>query len=215
MKFEDFINKEAVERTAGIIEKDCKPYLKLIRGKIPLYRGSGTEDKKRITEFLLMGKTRPKRTSKGLDSRIFKEFNRWLEEAGHVRKDKNVIIATSSVENAEPWGILGYIFPIGKLNYTFIRSYDVNIQDNRTGWPGRTLLSQLFDVKSEYFWKSSGISPNFDNYFSTNKNFNEAYNKGYEMWFKCDKYYFITYEKSTEEARNRMAIFDKLGLKYG
>lgn len=212
MKFEDFIDKEAVEKTVELIERDCKPYLKLIKGKIPLYRGTGgTEDKKRITEFLLKGQTRGKRNPKGTRHSLFKALNRWLERHGHIRRDKNIIITTSNKVMAAPWGILAYIFPIGKADYTFVRAYDVNINDVRTGWEYDKMADAL-----DPHPLSDPIDPKIlEKYFVTNKNFDEAYKKGYEIWFKCNTYYIIIYEKEAEEARNKIAIFDELGLNYG
>jgi hypothetical protein len=32
--------------------------------------------------------------------------------------------------------------------------------------------------------------------FGINKGFNEAYNKGYEIWFECNKYFFIAIDHS-------------------
>ena len=33
----------------------------------------------------------------------------------------------------------------------------------------------------------------FADYFHTNKGFDTAYRKGYEIWFKCKSYYYVNY----------------------
>jgi hypothetical protein len=82
--------------------------------------------------------------------------------------------------------------PIGK--YTWFHSQDMNIEGD-VGWEWNTLPAWIKNQKGE----ATRIQQNtleklkmpFEDFFTTNKDFNSAYDREYEMWIDCDKYYFV------------------------
>jgi len=198
-----------------MIHKDCKPYLSLLGNKKPLYRGM-REDIDTGVKVV-----RQDRNSLGMLQSQADQLNKWLKKNGHVPRNKAVFV-TSNKEDVDLFGNPFYFFPIGKFNYTFVKSKDANMEDVRTGWSDDLLeimfptsVGQHFfnipdfikynykpsddcydlgaDVirKGDLKGKMSCIENAIKNYFVTNKNFNEAYKKGYEIWFDCKKYYFV------------------------
>jgi len=197
-----------------MIHKDCKPYLSLLGNKKPLYRG--------MDEDIDVGvkSVRQDRTPLGMYKIQANQLNKWLKKNGHVPRNK-AVFATSNKHNVDLFGNTFYIFPIGKFNYTFIKSKDINIEDIRTGWSD-DILDIMFPTEAgqnffnipdfiKHSYKPSDdcyslsadvirigdlkgrmscIENAFSKYFVTNKNFNEAYKEGYEIWFDCKKYYF-------------------------
>jgi hypothetical protein len=206
---------ESVYELNKLIHKDCKPYLSLIGNRKPLYRGM-VEDVK-----IGVKSVRQDRRPLGMTDLVAKQFNKWLKKNGHVPRDK-AVFATSDKDAVDMFGKVFYFFPIGKFNYTFIRSEDANIEDPETGWHHDLLDimfptptgSNFYDISDfiKYNYKLSDdcyslgdniirpaslkgkmscIENAFKKYFVTNKNFNEAYKKRYEIWFDCKKYYFV------------------------
>lgn len=160
------------------IQQDCKEYLQLIKGKDPLFRGMKTEDeygKKKI---------RKNRKSRIMPSDLFEKFNKWLEENGHNRRDRSIPVI-SDPSNAEIFGLAYYIFPIGKMSYSWIRANDINIDYSRTGWGG-------FGAIRLYFEDNKDTTEGFKSYFFTDRGFDEAYKNNYEIWINCKEYYFIS-----------------------
>jgi len=220
MRLQQFITEsttveiENVHELNKLIHKDCKPYLSLIGNRKPLYRGM-VEDAK-----IGVKSVRQDRRPLGMTGQVAKQFNKWLKKNGHVPRDK-AVFATSDKDAIDMFGKVFYFFPIGKFNYTFIRSEDANIEDPETGWHHDLLDimfptptgSNFYDISGfiKYNYKPSDdcyslgdniirpaslkgkmscIENAFKKYFVTNKNFNEIYKEGYEIWFDCEKYYF-------------------------
>lgn len=130
MKFYNYLYEDEVSYLNKIIQEDCQPYLKLI-GRINnnVFTRSmrpATLDNKQYG----IKKVRKNRESQGMPSQIFKQFNKWLEENKHNRRDKSVSV---SAESHELFGDRFYFFAIGKLSYSWVESRDVNLDDLRTG----------------------------------------------------------------------------------
>ncbi len=166
----------------------CRSYLKLIKGKIPLYRG--------MTVHMDVGvkDVRQHRTSLGMDQKIADKFNAWLQENGHTRRD-NSVMTSSNKKQTDLFGTnIYYIFPIGKFDYTWIKSNDVNI--GYKDWDPIFLQSLFGEDKYEKWlakqlYPGQDIDKNFDNFFTTNKQFDIAYKMGYEIWMNSKQYYFV------------------------
>ena len=113
MRFSHYMNEgfdEGIKRYNKLIHKDCKPYLKLIKNKLPLLRGmyqTGSPEKKSV---------RQDRKPKGMDDVEANYLNKWLKKNGHIPRNKSVICTTSEF-NAKRFGSVCHIFPIGKFNY--------------------------------------------------------------------------------------------------
>ena len=189
MKFSQYITeKQEVTQSQldyynELIKVDCKPYLNLIKGKDPLYRGMYVGGEAAGTK-----KVRTDRIPKGMDKITFEKFNKWLQKNKHNRRDQSVI-CTSNLKWAKSFSSKLYvIFPIGKFSYTWIASKDVNVTDNSTGWDNMSVESYFVDIEPQ---DDSTTSSPFEFYFHTDKGFNIAYGKGYELWVKCDSYHYI------------------------
>ena len=203
-EYKDVWFRDSVDEFNKMIQKKCKPYLKLIGSKQPLYRGLNTR--------VPMGQmsTRANRESMGTPTSVFSLLNQWLQKEKHNRRDKNVMIATSKKRWAEEFsndGLAFYVFPQGNISYTWIKAKDVNEEDANTGWGGVDVLEVFFNDEPNKSWNDKDrtgdekvklmgyrkMAP-LASYFTTDKGFNTAYSKKYELWIKCDKFYFANSE---------------------
>ena len=174
--------QELAENIAGTILKDCKSYLKLLGGKEPLFRGMFSEHKGQ----LVFGerKTRAKRISLGgIPKELYDKVNDWLKENGHIRRDAHTVIGTSDEGHVKIFGTPTWMFPIGKVNYTWVESSDWNIPNSK--WRPQELFIDI---------RNNGEEVDMDKYnklLHTNKGFSTAYIKEDEIWFKTKSYYYI------------------------
>jgi hypothetical protein len=174
-----------------VIQKECKPYLKLIsQSKEPLYRGIAGV----YADSWGSKKTRTDRRTRMMNKIVADYLNGWLQKNGHARRDKAVICSPRD-ETLRLFGPSFYIFPAGKIKYTYVESEDINFVNSESGWGGTT--------SPDAFWGFHNDGPNaymddstlrkmkqpFKNYFHSN-NFKKGYNKGYEFWIECSHYYF-------------------------
>lgn len=185
---EHFLNKMSSD-IQKVIRKDCKKYLKLVKSTGPFFRGS-------IVNFnfgeILKKNVRQDRHPQGTSDINFKRLNKWLDKNGHVRRDK-AVSATSDEGNSMDFGVSYLFFPIGNFNYTWIKAFDVNLDDNSTGWVQRN-IDYFFDYDDEYYLKMSDKDKKkFPKWFTTNKGIKTAHNNGYEIWFDCKSYYLINW----------------------
>jgi len=205
MRFKQYLQERlkpkevpTLDEINSIIQKDCKPYLKLLKGKEPLYRGVNSPD--------VFGKknTKKDRIPRGSSNYEFGFINQWLIKNGHNNRKDNIMICTSDYKRAQRFGIVCYVFPIGKISYTWIDAKDFNENNWSTGWYSTFIIDYLENVdfnlnnfednpsmkeyEKNYNYK---MSKPFADYFHTDENFNTAYEKGYEIWFKCKSYYYI------------------------
>lgn len=181
------------------IEKDCKKYLGLLKGKDPLVRGMylGMLTSQEYFETTLLSDTvRQDRKPQGTQSQIFKELNKMLEKEGHVRRDKAKLL-TSNVKHARTFSEnIYFIFPIGNFHYTWLEGIDFNLNDKSTGWRGFIWPSIWYNGDEE---SRSRMQDNmkkrgknkFEDWFTTDKGFDIAYKKGYEIWMDPKKYYIL------------------------
>lgn len=180
-RFINYINEDEIDihEINSLIQKDCKYYLNIIKNKYVFNRGM-------FVEKFGKRKVRQDRIPQGTAESTFKIFNKWLESNGHTRRDKAVIARNEANDNANDFGPLYYIFPIGKFKYTWIKAKDVNIADGKTGWGGSKSLDLFFE---DSFDETRYI---FENYFTTNKGIEEAWKNQYEIWFDCKEYHFFS-----------------------
>jgi hypothetical protein len=185
MRFENFVKESKVENIEEIleikekIEKECKFYLKLLKGKEPLVRGVNFRSFFKM-EVSGLKYIRKDRTPKGTKDDYFEMINKWLKSKGHVPRD-NCLFSTSKKDLASFHGLISYVYPVGKFDYSWINAKDFNIKDGK--WPG---INELFSLYS----KDEALNI-LEKRITTNKGFDEAYNSGFEIWFGCKKYYYI------------------------
>lgn len=192
---EDYFTKESLEILMKVKE-ECKPFLEISDNR-PLLRG--------MTLPRSYGKKsiRFDRKPKGSSQMVFDWLNDILHYKGHVTRD-NALIGTGSFDKAMIFGSLVYgVFPIGNVKYTWIRAGDVNLWDRKTKWPSLNTVKKIFN-KLEPKNKIMGVTDQWegltkeemvskiDEYFTTNKGFDKAYKNGYEIWFRCREYYYIS-----------------------
>jgi len=188
MRLNKFINedREQLKEFIKNVQKDCKPYLKLLKGRSPLTRGMKIVSP---TDFGMKAVRKDRKSLIGHSVTIVKRINQYMDHINAARRDRSVI-ATSKFQQAmtHMFGEPYWIFPKGKFKYTFVRSSDFN-------WSG---TAYDFDYAMAFFkdemWKDPDSIPAHWKpglWFETNKQFDEAYNKGYEIWFECDHYYYI------------------------
>jgi len=204
-KFKNYINEYA-EKPFGIsidemlvkIDKDCKKYNKLIGNKTPLYRGS------RYPGDLGMARVRQDRRTSGgtfFGDAGLEWLNQWLKKNGYPERTKS-IITTSDKQHTQIFGsgsMRGgstfYIFPIGSdWNYAYCHKSDFNYE---------TTLQSALRAISDITLSSTGLKIAKDDAdfeltkFISNSNFNLAYKNGWEIWFDCKKFYYISASEYT------------------
>lgn len=118
------------DRMVEVIKKDCKEYLKALKGNKPFLRYT---QKGIPHDTLLLSDTMKSRESKGSLPGDMKHVNAYLRTNGHYGRDKNVVFAGGSgygniVMNSNPF----WIFPMDPLKYTWGEFNDFNI--NSEGW---------------------------------------------------------------------------------
>ncbi len=171
-----------------LIHKNCKQYLKLIGHRKPLFRGMDGNPEVGIKDV------RKDRQPFGMSNEEADFLNAWLQKNGHARRDKSVM-CTSDGEHVDTFGEPYYIFPLDPITkYTWFWSQDMNVEGD-AGWNWDTLYAWMKDQmgKASNIQKSTlkKLKMPFEDFFTTNKEFNYAYDHGYEMWIDCDKYYFV------------------------
>jgi hypothetical protein len=168
-----------------LIMKDCKHYLGLLRGKDPLVRGMKVyvaEDGPGVLWSRIVRQDRRSRMA-GPKARVI--INEFLEEFGHARRDRSVIASSKGRVEFKPWY---RIYPIGKFNYTWVRSRDFNFTED--SWPGDMMGWMEKDELLKVLEVQDGIGN-----IVTNKRFGVAYDKRYEIWMDCKEYYFGEYDR--------------------
>ena len=150
---------------------------------------------KQYAGYIGIKDVRKDRVPFGMSSEEAKVLNDWLQKNGHARRDQSVM-CTSDSSHIETFGDPFMIFPLDPISkYTWFWSQDMNI-DGDAGWEWRTLPSWVKDKKGE----ATDIQKNtlsrldmpFEDFFTTNSNFRKAYSSGYEIWFDCKQYYYVT-----------------------
>ena len=217
MKFKQYLTEmlqpsQLIEMNQ-LIHKNCKPYLKLIKGKMPLYRGMN--DKNVIWGDIWTGekKVRTNRRSRGgTKPQNFKIINDWLQKHNHNRRD-NSIMCISDITRLAMFGMSYTIFPVGKMSYTWIESHDFNYSNDTSGWQGGMnhyiehikageSTEEMYNREGVFKMKKSVIQ-----YFHTDERFNEGYAKKYEFWIKCKSYYYVNAQTDELEWDKNKQIF--------
>ena len=175
------------------IIKDCRKYFGLLGKKKPLYRAVNT--KIFGSDIYLKKKTRENRIPR-INSDISEFINYVLGKMGHIRRDQSISV-TPNYKHAEMFKMKGsvyYFFPIGNFDYSWAPTMDWNFSNE--DWNTNAFLELVWDLKnknSKVEKKIAAIDV-FKRMFSlikTNNGFDTAYNKNYEIWFKCKEYYLV------------------------
>ena len=217
MKFKEYLTEmlqpEQLININDLIQKNCKPDLKLIKGKYPLYRGMSTLSKMWGDVWIGEKKVRTDRRSRGgTKPANFKVINDWLQKHNHNKRD-NTIMCISDITRLAMFGNAYTIFPIGKMSYTWLEGHDFNYGNVDTGWEGG-MYHYVEHIKAgkeaEERWNKESVfkmkKPVLE-YFHTDTGFNEGYAKKYEFWIKCKSYYFVSAQTDEIEWDKNKQIF--------
>ena len=199
MRYMEFLNESYTSisdrnELNSLIQKNCRYYLKLINNKNPLYRGMSIDLELGIKDV------RQDRESLGMMQHVADNFNKWLVKQGHLDRSKSVM-ATSNGYHTTGFGNQFFIFPIGKFDYTWIKSGDVNLTNSETKWD-YNVLNYKFNDKWTVPLTQSVADIKMEDYFVTNKGFNIAYKKEYEIWMNPKQYYFASTEHFNWDTKN-------------
>ena len=223
MRLTQYINESEIAETyakimVDRITKNCKPYLKLLKGREPIKRGMDSGDfiwSPGSTKEAGLKKVRQDRLSKaGIDQEVYRKINIWLKDHKGAQRDKSVIGVTKPGSHAFSWfGPQHWIWPTGNFKYTFVESHDFNSSSRnwelskftafiKWHYPAREEMEWQTKVNGEVT-KTSHYKP--IDYFHINKDFDLAYNKGYEIWFECKTYYYVKVEDAIENIWQHIA----------
>lgn len=172
----------------NFIEKNCKQYLRLLKGRAPFYRGMKGNDHFGIKNV------RKDRQPFGMAPQEAEILNKWLQKHGHARRDQSVM-CTSDYEHTDTFGRAYMIFPLDPIKkFTWFNSKDMNM-DGDYGWEWNTIPAWVAKQNGNIDRVQQELLDNlkmpFEDFFTTNKQLDVAYNNGYEVWFDCEKYYFL------------------------
>lgn len=210
MRFKQHINegykrmKDGFEKLNDEIHKNCKPYLKLIKGQDPVYRG--------VQSNYPIGykNVRKDRQPLGMDKEEADYLNNWLQKNGHTRRDRSMMV-TSNYDNLELFGEPCYVFPMGQIKgYSWIGTYDINISDDEIGWNKMTIPA-WYNIHTGNRYRGfenqeimDELKQPFEDLFHTNSRWSYAVKQGYEMWIECDSYIFVQMCQFEWDARTQM-----------
>jgi hypothetical protein len=183
MKFYHFLNEQqyTIDEINNLIQTDCKYYLSLINHGAIFTRALSSP----VSFPFLKKQTRQDRKPKGMPSSVAKKFNEWLKENNHLPRHNAVIASSYDNSIKTNFGNNYYIFPIGKFNFTYVETEDINENDRRTGWYD-------YSVDDYMSHKKNDLPNPFEQYFHTNKKIHIAYDQKYEIWFDCKEYYLAS-----------------------
>lgn len=186
MKFYSYLNEANTEDINAAIQKDCQPYLRLIKKINNNVFLRGMDDRR---EEFGVKKVRKDREPKGMYPWVFIKFNKWLQDNNHNRRDKSVSV------NKHPDQLFGnryYFFPIGRFSYSWVESLDINWPDSRTGWYDDAVEVYLNDPDNFDTSYGDKMRKPFADYFHTDEGISTAYKNEFEVWFNCKNYYYVS-----------------------
>jgi hypothetical protein len=203
-KYDTPKDKEYIKDSNFVIDyltTDCKYYVSLLRKndiKEPFYRGVHNYKQDTIIDTILYKKlVRKDRKPFGMLDDEAKRLNTWLIDHGHTDRSKSVM-ASSDQDAVDLFGTPLCFWPIGKFNYTYCKTGDLNEPNNISRdihWALNYLFMKLTlndkkeDLEKEWIDKANTY---LEDFFVTNGGIHKAYNGKYEIWFDCDSYYLTT-----------------------
>jgi hypothetical protein len=193
------LTPENWEELKSAINKDCKPFIKEIKGANNLLlRGVKPYDVPMVFKTKTVRKDRkPRLVDKELHKRIGKLSKKLF--GWNIREEG--IFTTISFSVARHWGQPIIVFPIGKFKYV----WSDDVKDLYYGYDTYNPIYDYFgdEIKdhvvqsNEEVWKNI-IEPAVKGYHTTNlkQYLNSSINNISECIINCDKYYIINFEWS-------------------
>lgn len=188
------VKVENMDELVKLIKKDCKNYLKLLKGRVPLFRGMDV-----IQDYAVgLKRQRKNRKPRLMPKRSLVFIDEYLDKR-LLASRKESMIATTDESRMQSFGNKRcFVFPKGIFQFAMVRSSDMNFTSIKTGWTPNDIHRYIFE-----YYKSTDkyereelrikIYEILDSTIDGNsqKAFNEAYRQQYEMWFDCDEYYYV------------------------
>ena len=176
------------------VREDCKPYLKLVKGR-KLYRGINNTD----NTGMLKKKVRDDRNPRDIPKEVHNYIDIELNKIFGWKPRSNGLFTTANRKDANIYGNLFVVFPIGTVKYIWSREtedlfrwldihFDMFFTFHsflKSGWRNVTDMEKrdfLSDIS-----KKNGL---IDSY--TNKGIQDAIKLRYEIVFNCKEYYALS-----------------------
>lgn len=191
--------KTDIDKMMSLIERDCKRYLKQLKGETPLYRAAN------LSGIMGNAAVRQDRIPSGLHiygERGYDFLNNWLQKKRMARRDKS-IQCTSEKSHAKLF-LKGrhtkdfyYIFPADPFKWAYCNHRDFNFdpfihdylkfinpeeREKTSNEAIRNISQKEAEKRASEYLKE----------FIFKKDFEGAYSMGYEMWYECKNYYYIS-----------------------
>jgi len=186
MRHYELINEdtESHPNILAAITKDCQPFLSRLGGKLgdhPLYRGMNGDN-------ALKGLTRKKvrlfdREPMSTARIKHERYNNYFEEM-YGEPFRNSLFATGSIEQANYYGAVHAVFPIGEFSWLWSPIIEDMAIDIR--WPS---VGGFVNVPSSQKAVDDVLSRS---QYQVDSNLKGAIESGHEIMIRCDEYYAIS-----------------------
>jgi len=197
MRLQEYITEDKeilihdINELVTLLKKDCKKYLKLLKGRTPLFRGI-----RRTSSIVGLKKQRKDRRPQQMPESALHFIDDYLKDNKFPLRSESMI-CSSNIELIRRWfssGRICFVFPKGTFRFAIVRSGDMNFDNEKTGYDNYELYDKIEDflytgAKDTYNEILLKLDLNIDG--NSQKVFDEAYNKKYEMWFDCKEYYYV------------------------
>jgi len=191
------IRVENISKLCNLIKKNCNQYIKLLKGKKPLFRSIHTD----AWYHAGIKNVRKDRFSRLMGLAMLGFMDKYLKSKNLPLRKESMICTPNESHIRMFGGQRCFVFPIGKFKYAMVRSSDMNFSNSNRTWAPDELSSRI----SDYYTYSGGekteegreektdlyeyLDKSIDG--NSQKAFNEAYKNSYEMWFDCKQYYYV------------------------
>ena len=181
------------EKLKSDINKDCKPFIKEIKGANNLLL-RGVNQSVVPTVFTVKN-VRKDRKPRMIDKELHKKIGELSKKLFGWNIREEGIFTTISYEAARHWGHPIIMFPIGKFKYV----WSDDVEDLYYGYDIYNPIYDYFDddvvQSNEEVWEDT-IEPAVKRYHTTNlkQYLNSSTNNISECIINCDKYYMINFE---------------------
>ena len=200
---DDFIEILNVNELSILIKRNCKPYLKLLKGRTPLFRGM-----EKMSNPVGIKKQRKDRTTKLMTKNLLTIVNKYLKEKNLPLRTESMICTSDENRARNFFGSNTYfVFPKDNFKFAMVRSSDINFSSSNFKWDVTELSHMAFKYSVEqddeiYNKIISMLDYGLDG--NSQKAFDEAYEKKYEMWFDCNEYYYVKVSDPMSSVVNRI-----------
>jgi len=168
-RFQDIYDDD--QKIAEMIERDCGPWLTASKGKLA-FRG---ESRGRDERFF-KGEIRQNRTPKDMQSTAASKLSMAVTELGWKTTRFNSVFVTGDPTQANSYGRLYVVFPIGQFDYTWSQTiHDMVSIEGKIASASVEQLKELVLNKGYHY----------------NQYLDRAIDSGHEIWVHAKSYYAV------------------------